>query len=532
MSELHKKANFAGSKISPFSINFDENTYKVTEGGKTLTYKQDLKKLGFEIRSWGGYKSDGTSYDWQTIDQIGTGIRKCNVSAALIELLLRLTDKVYIRGGQGTDRGIVGKNFSALTSENNSVSDHSFGRGFDIEDIGVTKQEAIILAKKSKKEYKNALELLLTHIQNFPASLHPDLIVISQDLITDFGINEKGLEDANSQIRKQFPNLAKHVNFGADTSHRNHIHISFGPIRAGSFITPEIAAEISGTTYSGSAGTSSETVELFKKVFRQSDKPDPLTTGELYLLLVNHANFGEEAAALFSSIVIRESRGNVWSTNDDGAFGLFQFMSRAKINGASQGEETVARILIPSEESIPFWKFAYKNWQAEGLDKMTKKDRTTFMRDKQKNDPTKNAGRGYFDERAFIPINQAQMLRAKFGLDKPNNKNRKITWIGSSWTNSILGPWGERFLYFGPLSDVSYKTAKDVYVQYSGKTEQDFINWLTKKMPKDSRTWNPDPKTGKSILESWIEGKNYPGLYKKENGWNQPEGWPDEPTPN
>lgn len=446
--------------------------------------------------------------------------------------MLRLTDKVYIKGGQGTHRGIVGKNFSALTSENNSVSDHSFGRGFDIEEIGVTKQEAIMLAKKNKKEYKNALELLLTHIQNFPASLHPDLIVISQDLITDFGINEKGLEDANSQIRKQFPNLAKHVNFGADTSHRNHIHISFGPVRAGSFITPEIAAEISGTTYSGSAGTSSETVELFKKVFRQSDKPDPLTTGELYLLLVNHANFGEEAAALFSSIVIRESRGNVWSTNDEGAFGLFQFMSRAKINGASQGEETVARILIPSEESIPFWKFAYKNWQAEGLDKMTKKDRTIFMRDKQKNDPTKNAGRGYFDERAFIPINQAQMLRAKFGLDKPNNKNKKITWIGSSWTNSILAPWGERFLYFGPLSDVSYKTAKDVYVQYSGKTEQDFIDWLTKKMPKNSRTWNPDPKTGKSILESWIEGKNYPGLYKKENGWNQPEGWPDEPTPN
>lgn len=467
------------------------------------------------------------------------------MSAALIELLLRLTDKIYINGSQGTHRGIIGSNFGALTKDNNSVSDHAFGRAFDIHHIGMTKNEAFNLSKKSKKEYKDALDLLLTHMQNLPASLHPDLIVISSDLITDLGINEKGLEDSNTQIRKQFPNIANHVNFGADTSHRNHIHISFGPIRAGSFITPEISVAISGKSYSGFSTTSSETIELFKKIHRQSDKPDPLTSGEIYLLLVNHANFGEEAAALFSAITHRESRGNVWSTNDDGAFGLFQFMSRAKLDGASQGEDTVVRILIPNEDSIPFWKFAYKNWQAEGLDKMTKIQRTRFMYDKQKNDPTNNAGRGFFDERAFIPINQAQMLRAKFSLDGPKNRNRKITWIGERTSNSIVGPWGERFLYFGPLSGVSYKIAKDVYVQYSGNTEQKFIDWLIQKMPKDSRSLNPDPTTGKSILESWIEGKEYPVLYKRQGLWGKsdknPNGWPEiyvdnkypeNPTPN
>jgi hypothetical protein len=66
----------------------------------------------------------------------------------------------------------------------------------------------------------------------------------------------------------------------------------------------------------------------------------------------------------------------------------------------------------------------------------------------------------------------------------------------------------------------------------TGKTEQDFITWLTKNTPKDSRTLNPDPKTGKTILQSWIEGKDYPILYKTEGSWNQPSGWPENPTPN
>ena len=545
LKELHSKANFAGSTLSTFSINFDRNKYTTTEGGKKITNSQDLKSLGFAVTSWGGYKSDGTSLGSQTIEQIGTGIQQCRVSAALIELLLRITDKIYIYGEQGTGRGIVGSNFSALTKEDNSVSDHAFGRGFDIFNIGVTKAQAIDLKKINKKEYRQALELMLTHIQNLPPSLQPDLIVISSDLITDLGINEKGLEDANSQIRKQFPNIAPHVNFGADGSHRNHIHISFGPVRAGSFVTPEIAAEINGTQFSGTSATSTEMIELFKKVHRQSDKPAAFTLDQTYNLLVNHANFGQEVAALFAAIVVRESRGNVWSSNDEGAFGLFQFMTRGKLNGSSQGEDTVARILIPSEESIPFWKFAYKNWQAEGLGSMSKKERNTFLRDKQKNDPTKNAGRGYFDERAFIPINQAQMLRAKLGMDNKDNKDMKINWIGSSASRSIIHPWGEGFLYFGALSGVKYSDVKKVYVSNSGKTEADFVSWITSKMNKDARSLNPDPVTGKTILESWLEGKEYPVLYKRDGLWGKnderPNGWPDiyvdnkypkDPTPN
>jgi len=90
LAQLHKKANFAGSTLASFSINFNQNKYDTTVNGKKVTLKQDLKTLGFEINSFGGYKSDGTSYGLQPIDEIGTGTRRCSFVSCFDRAIIAL----------------------------------------------------------------------------------------------------------------------------------------------------------------------------------------------------------------------------------------------------------------------------------------------------------------------------------------------------------------------------------------------------------------------------------------------------------
>jgi hypothetical protein len=517
MLELNKKLNFSGSRIAAFNINFDYNE-------KT---KQDLKSIKdkFDLVSFGGYKSDKGSYGNLEIDKslIGNGIKKCYPSAALIEFLLQITDKIYIKGGQGTDRGILGSNFSVLTKENNSISDHAFGRGFDIEHIGTSKATAVDLKKGggvSKTQYEASLYLLLDHLTTMPDELQPDLIIVSSDLITDLGINEKGLEEADSAIRKKYPALASHVNIGADGSHRDHIHISYGPIRAGSFVTPEIAAEILGSTFgSGTAGTAS-LVDKFKKTYKTGDAA--LQPSDVYQLLNSFGFFSPELSAIFTGIAHRESRYNPWSTNNDGFFGLWQLGT-----DPDEGGRTRVKLQVPSEEIIEFWKLGCNNWQEKGL---TVDTVDAYINPIRKKDT--NAGRAFFDSRYSIPLNQIACLRAKLG--KKSKNTDAINVIGLNSKQNVLHPWGEGFLYHGWLSGVSYKIVKDVYIAMTKGTEEQLANWILKNTPKDSRTSNIDPLTGESTVQSWIKGKEYSILYrnKTSGSWNQPDGWPANPTPN
>ena len=189
LKELNNKANF-DANFYDFNLDFDTNSEK-----------QDLKALGFDIVQGGGYTADGKGkLGSVTIDKtlFGTGKKLCKVSAALIALMSELTNKIHIRGGQGTDRGIIGNNFKALTDQDmgntNSVSDHAFGRGFDIMGLGVNKAQEITLGKNNfvakKVDYLAALDLLLTHLQNLPHELHPDLIMISNEISVEMGLKD------------------------------------------------------------------------------------------------------------------------------------------------------------------------------------------------------------------------------------------------------------------------------------------------------------------------------------------------------
>jgi hypothetical protein len=515
---LTQKANLkissgdAGIFQNGFSINFNENS----KG-------QDLAALNFDIKQSGSYMqtSRGMSYETEAVDKklFGTGKQACMPSAALIELLNRLTDSLIIRGGLGVGRGIIGPNFSLLNG-NNSVSDHAFGRGFDIFEVSldVSSRNVFDSPVPTAQKYLAGLKVLLQYIEALPQELHPDLIVVSDQLNNELGIRE-GLEAADSPIRKMFPNLSKSVNFHSDSAHRNHVHISFGAKRAGA-ILPAVSIKPVQTQSSRTetVTTAVTATEKFKTAFKQGDKP--LSDVEVFSLLNVYGNFGEEVSAVFTAIAYRESRYNPWSTNDSGFWSMWQLGSRTNAGGLN-----VVKLPLPTEERIKFWKLAYKNWKEQGLTDQTADD---FIRNLQKNDPTNNAGRQYFDERAFIPINQVYALRAKFGASTIGKRFDKLTNGGAS----LLAPWGEGYLYHGWLSKVRYSDAKNAYTKATGKSETELRNWLLENVPASSRSRNPDPMTGKSTLESWLDGKEYSIIYRQSDGtYNNPSGWPATPTP-
>ena len=515
---LLKKANLRISGTDPntfrngVEINFNQNSVG-----------QDLASLNFDIVQSGSYiqTANGMQFQAEKIDRktLGTGAQLCMPSAALVEMLNRLTDSLFIRGGLGVHRGIIGKNLTPLTAESNSVSDHSFVRGFDIFEVGQDSQSSIKFDNPvpSPQIYLKGLTLLMQYIEALPQEIHPDLVVVSDQLNNELGIRD-GLEADDSPIRKMFPNLCKSVNFHSDSNHRNHIHVSFGSKRAGAILPAEsvVPKESTSTGIVSTAALSS--TEKFKTPFKQGD--GPLSEIEVFSLLNVYGNFGEEVAAIFTAIARRETRYTVWSTNKYGFWSLWQLGSRTK-----EGGTNVVALQVPSEEKIQFWKLAYSNWKQEGL---TVENADAFIKNLQFNDPTGNAGRQYFDQRAFIPINQVYALRAKFGASTINKRFDKL----SNGSASLLDPWGERYLYHGWLSGVRFKDARDAFVKGTGKTEEYLKSWILQNMPTNSRSRNPDPITGKSTLESWMDGKEYSIIYADEDGdYAQPAGWPERPTP-
>ena len=492
LTELHSKKNFKGN-IREFVLDFNQSKYYETDStGKRVEKTQSLSSITFNVNQSYTYKTSGEAFPTVSLNsQFGSGQKSCFVSAALIELLLQLTNKMYIRGGQGTERGIVGSNFSALTADNNSVSDHAFGRGFDIMGLGQSPEQEIVLGSEGfvakKQDYNTALDLLLKHLSTISHDLHPDLIMISSDLSAELGLNEKGLESADTAIRKKYPNIAPHVNFGSDSSHRNHIHISFGPHRAGSFITPEIAAELTGTGSTSSSSVALATsVEKFKKSYKD-DLKTAFTADDIYRLLYDSGIWGAEASALFVGISERESGGwkpgalNGDRGSGDFSVGLFQMNLLPGAHGSKK-----FYLIYPTEEVVLGYKLAYS------VDDDTNPQ---SLATKVQNE----ASRSTTDQRLFIPYNQAVMLAyVAIGEQASNAKIKKKERIN----NYVFTAWGDYKLktgdsVIGTLAHVKYSTVRDVYISNNGGSKEKLDQWLIKVFAKTP---------GESYLSDWING--------------------------
>jgi hypothetical protein len=342
VAELLKKTNFKTEGTGDitvfkqgFKLSFDKNgTVNGVTTAKAKANPQNLGSLGFDIHHSGYYVEKNGTYKYMEdkITGLGTGEKQVMMSPTLIEFLLRITDTLYIMGDSGVWRGITGPNFSKLTQSNNGVSDHSFGRGFDIKKIGLTTaNQSYVLNNPVPPpgKYLIALDLFLSHVEQLPQELHPDLIVVSEQLETELGI-VGGLESSNSPIRQKHPNLAPFVNIHCDKSHANHIHVSWSSARCGSFAVPTTTTPStpgqsgSGTVSSAGAAPapatplSSDMITKLKKEYYTGD--DALTAMDIFSFLYNYGGFSAEIAAFFTGIAQRESNFTPFVNNKERRF--------------------------------------------------------------------------------------------------------------------------------------------------------------------------------------------------------------------
>ena len=476
IAELHKKINFQGS-VNDFVINFTQN-----KAG------QNLAELGFNIIQTGTYFGGNTvSYIPVSQEYLGTGQRLCKISAALIEMLLQMTNTIYIQGGTGTDRTIIGPNFSPLTAENNSVSDHSFGRGFDIMSVGDTPDKAVKLSTNIDS-YRRGLDMFLSTLQKLPRELHPDLIIVHDQLASELGVLETGLESATAAVRTKYKGLSPYINFACDGSHRDHIHVSFGPQRAGSFLTPTAPEIVNSQTSSDGTAPTTDTgqtsVNFSKFKISYFDKPnEALSPDEVMNLLITTGLYSDETAAIFVGIAERESNFRPFALNTnrktgDFSFGLFQ----TNLLPAAHGEKTFI-LKYPADDSVLGLKLAYAIDQSLNMDELA---------DKVKNAASKST----VDQRIFIPYNQAYMLAV-------TAKSQEETLLriknNSKFDGYLFGPWGDYKGTYGFINKIKFSTISSVYTA-RGKKIETLKTWIRTKFQGDK----PYP-----YIEDWMNGEYY-----------------------
>ena len=477
IAELNNKANFKGS-ANPFQLNLSTNS----KG-------QNLSTLGFSINQEPSYISGSMQSVQVDPSLLGTGQKKCYVSAALIEMLLQVTNKIFIDGGTGTDRTLVGPNFSLLNAENNTVSDHAFGRGFDIMAVGNSATAPNKLSSNIDT-YRQGLNLFLTTLNGLTQDLHPDLIVVHDQLMTELGIAESGLEGANAAVRTKYPNLARFVNFAVDSSHRDHIHVSFSPQRAGSFITPEIATAITGVSFTGEDAQSGISMDKFKQNF--FGKPNAsLSPDELMALLSTSGLFSLEVSAIFTAIAEREANIQPAAINTnrntgDFSVGMFQINLLPKSHGDKTFYLKYNASGQPEDSTALGYKLAYS---------IDSDNNPKTLADKVQNQATLAT----VDRRVWIPYNQAWMLG--------------VTAVGSvevatrAKTNKpidryIFRPWGDYGTEIIPgfIFKTKFSTALSVYLNRGG-TDANLRKWIRTNIPKESRAY--------TYIEGWMGGSVY-----------------------
>jgi hypothetical protein len=476
IAQLNNKANFNGS-VSPFTIDFNKN-----DKG------QNLSSLGFSINQEPSYISGSMQALPVDANLLGSGAKRCHISAALIEMMLQVTNTMYIQGGTGV-RTLVGPNFSLLTAENNSVSDHAFGRGFDIMAVGNSAIPSTALSKNIDT-YRQGLHLLLTTLNGLTQDLHPDLIVVHDQLMAELGIAESGLEGANAAVRTKYPNLGKFVNFAVDSSHRDHIHVSFSPQRAGSFITPEIATAITGVSFTAEDAKGGISMDKFKQNF--FGKPNAsLSTDELMALLSTSGLFSLEVSAIFTAIAEREANIQPAAINTnrntgDFSVGMFQINLLPKAHGDKTFYLKYNASGQPEDSTALGYKLAYS---------IDSDNNPKTLADKVQNQATQAT----VDKRVWIPYNQVWMLGVtavgSVEVAKRAKTNEPID-------RYIFRPWGDYGTEIIPgfIFKTKFSTALSVYLNRGG-TDANLRRWIRTNIPQKSRAY--------AYLEGWMGGSVY-----------------------
>lgn len=495
----------------------------VVEDHDNLTFNiqideiEKIKNKNITLYETASYERNNKKYpkfDASFFDGI-TGNRKAFVSASLIELLIALKQKIKLfKGGIDVYRKLSGPNNSDL-KDNGSLSDHGFGRAFDLSEIQIDDTRIINLKKSSVDDYRKALNYLLSVLSTINPSLHPDLIVIHSGLQKEYGIGD-GFESDNPKspiISKMYPSLKK-INFHADSNHTNHIHISFGPLRAGSYLAwlnqgnstgnTDPNVEVDTDIVFGSTERTAYLDAIFQPFTGQNHTRGIRNTNALYKGLIEFGIPGQEKnvkeiAAIFMMLAHRESGGDfspgsLACDDDDFSIGLYQLnYSPTRNMKRLKGDITVATRLSGGnikKERIPMWKLIIKDWQSKGI--TTAEEAGEIILDLQKRKAATEA-RTMMDSRLWQPINQLYMLRpfiAAYTYDPYRNG-----WMFSSWGEYENGP------KYGWITATRFDIAAQFYVENNpGKTKEEFKKWTRGLLS------NMVVKLGKDNFEEWLNG--------------------------
>lgn len=460
----------------------------------------------------------------------------------LIEFLIYMASDncpVRISGGIGFGRAantnIQGPNLSPAQNRD-SISDHVFGRAFDIGVVSSSDGSSIVNLESEGgniDRHREALYMLLEALDNMALQtpyLLPDLIVCSPDLNSELGIID-GLEPDNAPVKIRYRNL-RYVNFYSDSNHRSHIHVSWSAARSGRYAGPggalsvptfewiDGSSSIPGGTWSNlmselsaEAPISEESLAKFRMSYATGEDPGVLTNIELFDLLRSTV-FSAEAAAIFCAVVMRESGGTVRLINPitsggDWSVGLFQINLRIGANGRHDF------FLPEGGVTRKGWQLGYANYAAEGITEDNFNAKTTALYE-QYGSQDRSPYYPLLDPLLWIPINQAAMCYtvAKGGGVPPANMTPSDKLGYSPETGYIFFPWGD---YnggppYGFISNVHFKTAVETY-QSTGLPASNLRDW-TLQMFNTSGSGS----VSAPYAENWVNGWVYRSPWSS-GGW-------------
>lgn len=447
-------------------------------------------------------------------------------SLALMKMLIELTgtEGLTIGGRFAFERGSNLTSGDADMSEEDGkkiISDHSFGRAFDIHSLG---QKNVTNSSKAinSSTYKDIFTTLMQKIATLPPYLQPDSVVISRGMFSQYLAPGSENSARKATFGAAFPGLAKHVRVGHDAegsqAHDTHIHIGFHWTRAGNpayflnqtltgpesnpigidIVSPTSFESTQDINYYISLGTKSYAQEPNEKsvAVDKDGKTSFLTFGKL---LATTGIFNLEEIAMFCGLAYRES--NVRPRSTDGkAFGIFQ-------NEVGVGTRYQDRLFhIPYGESSRFtdgkrtlrgWQIAFKKEIAETLEEAKGKEMTRDTVDPVFYYPINQIAVAAQVARIYVPAKSDKIFSQSYkqaGLRKSSqSKPLWSNWGDSDWGDGILN------LKYGMLSAVPVKIVYDVYTGLGGEWKT-FVNWALGKRTATNGALVDCPKV--SILEN------------------------------
>jgi len=463
-------------------------------------------------------------------------VRTAHICPVLIEFLLYTQSEnssIRIAGGTGTWRANSPDNQGPnLSNGGKSLTDHAFGRAFDISIISSADgASSVNLGSEGSNvdKHRTALYMLLEMLDNMALQapyLLPDLIVTSPDLETELGIVD-GLEPENSPVKFRFKNL-KYVNFYADGSHRSHIHISWSAARSGRYAgrggllsVPAFDLAVPATSSGGGfvptiteENIPDSDIELFTRSFATGEDAGQLTVQQLFNLLRSTV-MSPEAAAIFCAVAIRESGRLVRNFNPntdsgDWSIGLFQINLLIGANGRH-------RFYLPSGNVTKYgWQLGYANYAAENITEDNFNDKARELYATYGSD--KSRYYQYLDPLLWIPINQAYMVyTTASGGSLPSQNMTPSERLGyDPESGYVFFPWGDYSggPTYGFISNVRFKDALDIYTS-SGNLAASLRDWVLD-MFNTSGAGSKSAQYAGYWVDGWVYRVDWSG------GWTNP----------